>query len=156
MDALQLLESEHDELEARLRKLEQAHDRTRARHLFQEVKDQVDLLERLEDTYLYPPLRETDDARDLALESKAEHDLVNRLIEELSNLKTDHPEWQPKARVLAETLERHIKEEETQLFPRIRMLWDPDKLRHYYRKMEQLKAQWKKEKALGLLELSGS
>jgi hemerythrin-like domain-containing protein len=155
MDALQLLEAEHDDIEALLQKLEKAKA-TRARHLFQELADQLDLVERLEQTYLYPPLRADPDARELALEHFAEHDLVDRLVAELKTLKPDDQDWQPKVKVLKEELDRHIRAEETELFPRLRLIWDADKLRHAYRKMEQLKAEWKKQKALGSLGSPGA
>ena len=155
MDALQLLEAEHDDIEALLQKLEKAKA-TRARHLFQELADQLDLVERLEQTYLYPPLRADPDARELALEHFAEHDLVDRLVAELKTLKPDDQDWHPKVKVLKEELDRHIRAEETELFPRLRLIWDADKLRHTYRKMEQLKAEWKTEKALGILGSPGA
>ena len=88
MDALEMLESEHRDIEALLAKVDKAKG-TRARHLIQELKDRVDLIEQLE--------------------------------------------------------------EETQLFPRVRLIWDDDKRRHLYRKMEQLKARIKKAREVGLL-----
>jgi hypothetical protein len=47
MDALEMLESEHRDIEALLAKVDKAKG-TRARHLIQELKDRVDLIEQLE------------------------------------------------------------------------------------------------------------
>jgi hemerythrin superfamily protein len=124
---------------------------TPARHIFQELKDQLDVVERLEDTYLYAQLRHDQDAREIVLEGFEEHALVNKLISELSELTPADKAWHPKVKLLVENLERHISDEETSLFPRVRMIWNSDKLRHLYRKMEQIKARIKKEKQLGLL-----
>ena len=150
MDALEMLESEHRDIEALLAKVDKAKG-TRARHLIQELKDRVDLIEQLEEEYLFTPLRHDEDAKDMVLEGFSAHDLVDRLLGELSELKPDDELWRPKVHLLKENLEHHIREEETQLFPRVRMIWDDDKRRHLYRKMEQLKARIKKARQIGLL-----
>jgi hemerythrin superfamily protein len=150
LDALEMLESEHTDIRALLLKVEKAKD-IRARHLLQDLKDRLELVERLEETYLYSPLRQDEDARDIVLEGFEEHAVVDRLIQELSELKPNDQAWHPKVKVLKENLERHIDEEESVLFPRVRMIWDTDKRRHLYRKMEQLKAQIRKDRELGLL-----
>ena len=147
MDALQLLESEHDDLEALVAKLEQARG-TEARHLFAAVKDQYELIKALEGTYLYPQLRDDDRARDIVLEGSVEHSLIDTLFDELSQVKPDDPVWQSKVHVLTLALEHHVPEEETQLFPKVRLIWNSDKLRYLYHKMESFKAQWKKDRDL--------
>src|SRR3982074_1007705 len=116
MEALQLLESEHDDLEALVAKLEQARG-TEARRLFTAVKDQYELIKALEGTHLYPQLRDDDLARDIVLEGSVEHSLIDTLFDELSQVKPDDPVWQPKVHVLKLALEHHFPEEETQLFP---------------------------------------
>jgi oligoendopeptidase F len=150
MDALQMLESEHDDIQALLAKLERAKG-TRARHLLGELADRLDVLEPLEETYLYALLRQDEDARDIVLEGFQEHALVDKLVHELSVLKPEDEAWRPKVKVLKENVEHHITQEESELFPRVRLIWNDDKLHHLYRKMEQLKAQIKKQRELGLL-----
>jgi hemerythrin superfamily protein len=153
MDALQLLESEHDDLEALVAKLEQARG-AEARHLFTAVKDQYELIKALEGTYLYPQLRDDDLARDIVLEGSVEHSVIDTLLDELSQVKPDDPLWQPKVHVLTLALEHHVPEEETQLFPKVRLIWDSDKLRSLYHKMESFKAEWKRDRDLVAEELS--
>jgi hemerythrin superfamily protein len=147
MDSLELLESEHDDLEALVAKLEKARGAS-ARHLFTAVKDQHELIEALEETYLYPSLRDDDLARDIVLEGAEEHRLLDTLLQQLSQLNPDDPTWQPKVHVLKVDLEHHLGEEEAELFPKVRLVLDADKLQHLYRKMESFKAEWKKDKEL--------
>ena len=66
----------------------------------------------------------------------------------LESVKPDDPIWRSKVHVLTLALEHHVPEEETQLFPKVRPIWDSDKLRNLYRKMESFKAQWKKDRDL--------
>jgi hemerythrin superfamily protein len=149
MDALQMLESEHDDLEALLVKLERTHG-TEARHVFLAVKDQHEMIEVLEETYIYPSLQNNDLTQASVLEGLEEHRVIDTFIQELTGVKPDELAWRPKVHLLTMTLEHHVRAEESELFPKIRLVWDSDKLTHLYRKMEQLKAKRKKEKESGL------
>jgi hypothetical protein len=147
MDALQLLESEYDDLEALVFRLEKAKG-TEARHLFAVLRDQYEMIKALEGTYLYAPLSNEDLARDIVLEGYAEKGVMDTLFQDLSRVKPDDPLWQPKVHLLKEAVEHHVPEEKTSLFPKVRLIWDSDKLRHLYRTMESFKAKWKKDRAL--------
>jgi hemerythrin-like domain-containing protein len=64
-------------------------------------------------------------AKDEALEGAVEHQIVDRLIEDLkknSNTKSD--EWSARCGVLQELLEHHIEEEEGETFKIARKLFD--------------------------------
>jgi hypothetical protein len=151
MDALQLLESEHDDLEALVARLEKAKG-AEARHLFTALRDQYEMIKALEGTYLYAPLRHEDLARDVVLECFAEHSAIDTLFQELSRAKPDDPLWQPKVHMLKEAVDHHVPEEEANLFPKVRLIWDSDKLRHVYRTMESFRAKWKKDRELAAEE----
>jgi hemerythrin superfamily protein len=144
MDALVMLEEEHDDLKALLTKLARA-DGAPARHLFVGVKTLLALHEELEQTYFYPQLRQDEAARELALEAYEEHHVIDLVVVEISELKPKDEAWSPKVKVLKELVERHIDEEEQLLFPRVQDIWDSDKRRHVGRWMEELKARRKKE-----------
>jgi hypothetical protein len=59
MDILELLENDHDDLQALLIKLPAKHG-TEARHLFAEIKYRLLLHEKLEEECFYQPLRENE------------------------------------------------------------------------------------------------
>jgi hemerythrin superfamily protein len=144
MDALEMLEGEHDDLRALLIKLDKASGAP-ARRLFIEVKTLLMLHEELEQTYFYPQLRQDEATRELALEAYEEHHLIDVELQELSELKPKDEGWLPKVRVLKALVDRHMDEEEEQLFPKVRYMWDDDKRRHVGRWMEELKARKRKE-----------
>ena len=144
MDALQMLEEGHDDLQAMLAKLVK-EDGAPARRLFTEMKEALELHEELEQTYLYPELRQDPAARDLVLEAVEEHRVIDVLVQEISDLKPRDEAWSPKIKVLREIVERHIEEEGQRIFPMARNIWDADKLRHVGRWMEELKARRRKE-----------
>jgi hemerythrin superfamily protein len=138
MDALQLLEKEHKGVKALFRKLEKAEGRE-ASALWEQIKADLIMHEQMEETYLYPPLKEEDRTEDLVLEAYEEHHLADLLIEEISRLRPSDEQWQPKIKVLQENIEHHIEEEEGQLFPKVRKLWDMDKRKRVGEQMAGMK-----------------
>ena len=138
MDALRLLEQQHDEVKDLFKQLEKAEGE-RAGKLFSQIRERLTLHEELEETHLYPQLKEDDKTGELVLESYQEHHVMDVLLEEIGKLKPDDEAFQPKVKVLQENTEHHIEEEEKQLFPTVRKMWDTDKREQVGRKMEDMK-----------------
>jgi len=95
--------------------------------------------EELEERHLYPELRKASTTEELTLEAYQEHHVMDLLIEEISALKPGDEAFQPKVTVLQENTEHHIEEEEEELFPKVRKIWDVDKRKDVGDKMEAMK-----------------
>jgi hemerythrin superfamily protein len=147
MDALQMLEEQHDDLQALFARIVKEQG-VSARHTFEELRTALTLHEELEQTYVYPQLRQYEAARDVALEALEEHHVVDILVSEIGVLKPKDEAWMPKVKVLRRIAEHHMDEEEHELFPKLRDIWDEDKSRHVARGMEELKARRRREMEL--------
>jgi hemerythrin superfamily protein len=143
VDCLNLLKEQHDEAKDIFKKLESAEG-ARAAQLFGELKTKLTMHEELEETHLYPELKKEDTTEDLVLESYQEHHVMDVLISEISKLKPSDEEFQPKIKVLQENTEHHIEEEEKELFPKVRKIWNPDRRRQVGELMERLRNQLQK------------
>ena len=77
-----------------------------------------------EEKTVYESLSEMDDLRKLILEGEAEHGMARfkyeTLIPRLQKMKTLDDSTEAEIKVLAELIEHHIDEEESELFPRMR------------------------------------
>jgi hypothetical protein len=100
----------------------------------------------MEETFFYPQLKKDERAKDIVLEAYEEHHVMDVLIEEISKLKPSDEAFQPKVKVLQENTEHHIEEEEGELFPKVRKIWDAGKRREVGEKMEAMKQERLKEK----------
>jgi hemerythrin superfamily protein len=140
MDALKLLEQDHDEAKKLFKQIEEAKG-AKAGQLWTELKDALTLHEEMEETHLYPPLKEVETTEDLVLESYEEHHVMDLLIEEISALDPSDERWHPKVKVLQENTEHHIEEEETGLFPKVRKIWDVKKREEIGARMQEMKQQ---------------
>ncbi|MDQ6673880.1 MAG: hemerythrin domain-containing protein [Chloroflexota bacterium] len=138
-DVLKFLEDEHDEAKAVFKKLEKAEGATAA-GLWTLLKDVLSGHEEREETLFYPSLKKEPAAKDLILEAYQEHHVMDLLIEEISHLEPSDEVWAPKIKVLQENTEHHIEEEEGELFPKVRKIWDAARREQVGRQMQEAKA----------------
>jgi iron-sulfur cluster repair protein YtfE (RIC family) len=126
MDCLQLLKEQHDEAKELFKKFEKAEG-SEADSLWQELKTKLQLHEQLEESQFYPELKRDERAHEIVMESYQEHHVMDVLIEELSGLNTSDEVFQAKLTVLQENTEHHMEEEESELFPKVRRIWNKQK-----------------------------
>lgn len=72
----------------------------------------------LEETLIYPAIREAIDDADMMNEAVEEHHLVHVLIAELKKLKPSDERFHAKFCVLSELVTHHIEEEESEMLPK--------------------------------------
>jgi len=82
----------------------------------------------IEEEIFYPAVRSKlgDEGESLLLEAAVEHEVAELLIDRLGELEPGEPEYAATFAVLAEYVQQHIKDEEKQLFPRVRKLNELD------------------------------
>jgi len=115
MDAFNLLKADHRKVEELFSQLENASGQAKMR-VFEQIKMELELHTHIEEKIFYPALEKPKQTHDLTLEAYEEHDVVKKLLQELSRAKTPNEEWEAKAKVLQENVEHHVEEEENELF----------------------------------------
>ena len=141
MDALALLKEDH----ARVKKLLEEGESTTERgvktrdQLFDRLKSELEIHERIEEEVLYPALKSHPKARELALEGYEEHHVVDTILAELEQTDPSDEQWGAKFKVAKENLEHHIEEEETEMFPKAREAFSRDELEQMGARMTEIK-----------------
>ena len=141
MDAIALLKADHDKVKRLLTELESTTERgvkTRA-ELFATIKGELTLHEIVEEEIFYPELKAHPKARDIVLEGYEEHHVVDVLMSELEALDVSDETWGAKALVMKENVEHHIEEEEGEMFPQARSVFDAAELDDLGDRMEARK-----------------
>jgi hemerythrin-like domain-containing protein len=117
-DAITLLETEHRYLEKLLRQGEETTERaTKGRsELLDTLTAVLNDHELIEEKVLYPALKSHPEARDIVLEGYQEHHVADVIVRELHQVATDDEQWAAKFKVLKESIEHHIGEEEGEMF----------------------------------------
>jgi hemerythrin-like domain-containing protein len=130
MDAIALLKTDHDKVKRLLTELESTTERgvkTRE-ELFSTIKGELTIHEIIEEEIFYPALKAHPKAKDIVLEGYEEHHVVDKLMAELEGLDVTDERWGAKATVMKENLEHHIEEEEGEMFPQARQVFDRQEL----------------------------
>jgi len=115
MDAFNLLKADHRKVEDLFAQLESARGAAKLR-VFEQIKMELDVHTQIEEKVFYPALEEPKQTHDLTLEAYEEHDVVKKLLQEMSRAKSATEEWEAQAKVLQENVEHHVEEEEGELF----------------------------------------
>ena len=118
MDAFNLLKADHRKVEKLFAQLESASGGEAKMRVFEQIKTELELHTHIEETIFYPATEEPKQTHDLTLEAYEEHNVVKKLLQELSRAKSPNEEWEAKAKVLQENVEHHVEEEENELFPK--------------------------------------
>jgi hypothetical protein len=141
MDALSLLKADHDKVKKMLAEGENTTERgekTRT-ELFETLKAEMMLHERIEEEIFYPALKEHPKAKDIVLEGYEEHHVVDEIMGELEATPVTDETWGAKFTVMKENIEHHIEEEEGDMFKQARQVFDADELEQLGERMAELK-----------------
>jgi iron-sulfur cluster repair protein YtfE (RIC family) len=118
MDAFKLLENHHREIEKIFEELEPTTERavkTREEQ-FRRLQKELEIHTQIEETILYPVLKKEKETREITFEGYEEHDVAKRLLEEMAIMDVTSEVWTAKLKVLMESVEHHVEEEETEMF----------------------------------------
>ncbi|WP_249777556.1 hemerythrin domain-containing protein [Herbaspirillum robiniae] len=74
----------------------------------------------IEEKIFYPQVRKKIDDDDLMNESMVEHARAKDLIKQIGQLKPNDPMFDAKIKVLGEQITRHVEEEESEMFPKVK------------------------------------
>ena len=143
MDALALLKKDHDAIKKLLKELEDTTERavkTREEG-FGRLTFSLTVHEQIEETILYPGLKQHAQTKDIVLEAYEEHDVVDKVLGDLEATPVDDESWHAKLKVMSENLHHHIEEEEGQMFEQARTVFDREVLEQLGEQMQQIKSQ---------------
>ena len=139
MDAFSLLKADHRKVEQLFSQLESASGQAKMR-VFEQIKMELELHTHLEETIFYPALEKPKQTHELTMEAYEEHDVVKKLLQEMSRARTPNEEWEAKAKVLQENVEHHVEEEEGELFQKAEAALSEEDLETLGEQMESEKA----------------
>jgi hemerythrin-like domain-containing protein len=123
MDALTLLKGDHEAVETKFAKFEALGPRALKSKaaIVAEVIEALSVHAAIEEQVLYPALRDRmADDEGQVLEALEEHHVVKWTLSELDGMDPSHERLDAKFTVLIENVRHHVKEEENELFPKVR------------------------------------
>jgi hemerythrin superfamily protein len=122
-DALQVLIDDHRTVEELFKKFEAAGSRANKtrQDVARKVIEELSAHAVIEEQAFYPAVRAmVEDAEDVVLESLEEHHVVKWVLSELEKMTPEDERFEAKMSVLMENVRHHVKEEEKDMFPKVR------------------------------------
>jgi hemerythrin superfamily protein len=150
MDAIALLVRDHKEVEQLFRQFEKLTDRAQKskQKIVAKIIRELAVHAAIEEMLFYPAVRTAalnansrtlKEAADTILESLEEHHVVKWTLSELEKMKPEEERFDAKVQVLMESVRHHVEEEQEELFPKVRKLFDAETLEQLGDRMQKAK-----------------
>lgn len=136
-DMLTMLEKEHKEVDSLLQEI-LANPRKPDMEKIEQVKQSLELHTKIEEKLLYPKAEKEKEAKELIGDAYKEHQEVKDLLKELKE-DSEPDELIKYCKQIQIGVQHHVKEEEKELFPLLRKLWDEETLQELGAKMQEQK-----------------
>ena len=137
MSAIDLLKTQHREVEKLFEQFESAKADDQKEQLFVTIADKLAIHATIEEKIFYPEVR-AKRTEDILLESLEEHVQIKRALADLLDMECSDERFAPAMKVLKETVQHHVEEEETDLLPKVSQLFDQDTLEMLAQNMKSL------------------
>ncbi len=150
MDAMALLQHDHEEVEQLFRQFEKLTDRAHKskQKIVLKIIRELAIHSAIEEMLFYPAVRTAalkanarslEQAAEKVLESLEEHHVVKWTLSELEKMKPEDERFDAKVKVLMESVRHHVEEEQDELFPRARRLLGQDLAEELGERMQKAK-----------------
>jgi hemerythrin superfamily protein len=123
-DIIELLKKDHREVEALFAEFEKETQAAKQAALASRIGQALTIHAEIEENLFYPVVLELldDDGADLTCEATVEHGTLRGLIAGMNGKDVSSPMVKAHVIVLKEYVEHHVREEEKELFPRVKKL----------------------------------
>ena len=135
MNALELLEKDHQRVTSLFDRLQQADSLGDKRKLFEIIQQELEMHSYVEETILYPVFSRREGFREMIEEAFDEHQEIKDLLEEMEMTFSQAHDTEDEIDLiddkfdeLMDTFEHHVDEEENELFPKIKEVTDGKQL----------------------------
>lgn len=120
VDALRLLEQDHQEVEALFSQFKTLGNARQKAAMAARICLLLKVHTQIEEEILYPAARAAIDEADMVDEAEVEHTSAKQLIAQIEAMKPNDHLFDAKVNVLGEYVHHHLEEERTELFPALR------------------------------------
>lgn len=121
-NAITLLTDDHDKVKKLFKefeKLSKKDDDSKV-EIANQICAELTIHAMIEEEIFYPLARSAVDDDDMMNEADVEHDSAKDLIAQIQSMSTDDEMYDAKVTVLGEYIDHHVKEEEEEMFPKVR------------------------------------
>jgi len=127
-DLFEILHADHEKVNDLLSRLRDTDEPGRARRIFDEVHDELEIHASAEEETLYTRLSVMGKTEELEQEALKEHANIRECLEQMEGLDADDERWAAGVEALVTAVDHHVTEEEGKMFRAMKTLFTPDQL----------------------------
>ncbi|HEY7322868.1 MAG TPA: hemerythrin domain-containing protein [Candidatus Binatia bacterium] len=139
MNALDILKQDHQTVKGLFQEATRTSDQKARGKLFDKIDAELETHAHIEETIFYPALEQHEELADMVAEAREEHQQVKVLLEEIEEAGADNHDFGAKLQELMENVEHHVKEEEGEMFSKVREVFYEEELEQLGRQLESAK-----------------
>lgn len=140
MNAIDMLKEEHQGAKKAMNEVASSSGPAR-KQLFTALKAELEMHDRIEETVFYPALKSHPQASGLQGADKAAHEAVEKELAKLAMLSVEDASWLPDFKAMQSKLLKHIEDEETNIFVKVKSVLTANELSDLGSKMKASKAE---------------
>lgn len=119
-DAIALLKADHGTVSGLFADYEKTDSSKKKKSLVAEICTELSVHAQIEEEIFYPAVREALKDKLLVPEATVEHGGIKDLITQLEGIEPNGEDYDAKVKVLSEYVEHHVKEEQNEMFPKVK------------------------------------
>ena len=121
-DAIAMLKADHQKVKGLFKDFEDLSDRSKIskKKISDQICHELWMHTEIEEQIFYPAVRDAISDSDLMDEALVEHAGAKTLVAEISEMNPDDDLYDAKVKVLSEQIDHHVREEEDEMFPKVR------------------------------------
>jgi hemerythrin superfamily protein len=117
-DAVAMLKADHKKVSELFAEFESARSPARKKDLVTQICGELTVHTELEEEIFYPAVKAALKDKELVPEAVVEHASIKELIAQVQDAEPDGEEYDAKIKVMSEYVKHHVKEEQTEMFPK--------------------------------------
>jgi hemerythrin superfamily protein len=145
MNALEVLKQDHQKVKILFQDMRQTTDQTKRKDLFDKIDTELEIHSHIEKTVFYPAIEDHEELKDMVAEAVEEHQEAATLLKELEELGAESHDFGSKLQELIDAVGHHVEEEEGEMFPKVREVFDEDELEQLGQELESAKGMQHRE-----------
>jgi len=119
-DAIALLKADHEAVSGLFADYEETNSSQKKKALVAEICTELSVHTQIEEEIFYPAIKAALKDKLLVPEATIEHGSIKDLIAQLEGIEPDGAIYDAKVKVLSEYVEHHVKEEHSEMFPKVK------------------------------------
>ena len=119
-DAITQLKADHAKDSGLFTEYDKARSTTRKKALVADICTELSVHAQIEEEIFYPEVKAALKDHELVPEATVEHASLKELIAQIETIEPDGEMYDAKVQVLSEYVKHHVKEEQNEMFPRVK------------------------------------